>query len=363
MRKKLFIALIILFALQLLFRMYSYRDVYLQKFNAAYWKQRYLHSQWVVPNSKESIGDDGLYTYVAWEYVHGKDPSLLNAEIPPFAKYILGFFELVFQNQNDFALFSGLLVLTSFFWLNKLIFKDNLLSLLPVTLLSVDPLFFTQLRAPFLDLFYLAMILLTFIFTLKDKFWLATIFLGLATATKSSTTTFLLLTMAIVAYQLYMKHYQELKKFLIFLPLAIITFLATYLRYFLLGHNLHQFLGVQKYVLAFYAGGAKGNPAAVWQILLIGKWPNWFGPVQNVAEWNLLWPLSLFCVIYYLYLVLPKRKQYKSSLLAIWIVLYLLFLTVIPTWPRYLLLALPFMYNLTIWVLSKSMPQFWRRFS
>src|SRR5476649_1705287 len=106
MKKKIFIILIVLFLIQFFFRVYSYRSEYLQKYNAEYWKQRYLHSQWVVPNSKESIGDDGLYAYVSWEYINGRDPTTINAELPPFGKYVIGFFEVVFGNQNLFALFS-----------------------------------------------------------------------------------------------------------------------------------------------------------------------------------------------------------------------------------------------------------------
>lgn len=34
---------------------------------------------------------------------------------------------------------------------------------------------------------------------------------------------------------------------------------------------------------------------------------------------------------------------------AIWLFIYLLFLSFIPMFPRYLLLALPFLYNMAIW--------------
>jgi predicted membrane-bound dolichyl-phosphate-mannose-protein mannosyltransferase len=363
MKQKIFIVLIIFFICHFLFRVYSYRNEYLQKFDPNYWKERYLHSQWIVLHSKEPIGDDGLYTYVAWEYINGRDPTTLNAELPPLGKYAIGFFELVFSNQNYFGLFSGLLVLISFFVLNKQLVKDNLLAFLPVFLFSFDPLFFTQLRAPFLDLFYLGLLLLTFIFVLKEKFWLAAVFLGLTTATKSSASTFPLIVIAIGVYLIYMKHYRELKKFLLTLPLAIIVFLLTYFRFFMLGHTLREFLSVQKWILAFYEGGAKGNPLAVWQILFTGQWPNWFGPTLPVSEWNFLWPLSLLATIYYFFMVVPKRRLYNSILLGIWVALYILFLTIIPVWPRYLLLLLPFMYNLAIWVLSKSMPLLSRRLS
>lgn len=357
MRKKITVLLIIFFSLQLLFRVYQYKDNYLSKFDSQYWKERYLHSQWVVPNSRESIGDDGLYTYAGWEYIHGKDPSLLNAETPPFGKYLIGLSEIIFKNQNVFALLSGLLVLAGLYILSKIIFKDTILALIPVMLISAESLFYSQLRAPFLDTLYLGLLLLVFIFVLKEKFLYANIFLGLMAATKSSASIFLLVPAVIIAYLFYMKDYNKIKKFLIFLPASILVFLLTYTRYFLLGHNLREFLGLQKWIFTFYETGAKGTPGAVWQILLSGKWPTWWGQVESVSEWNILWPLSLVAVVYYLSTVISKRRQYRSSLFGLWILAYLIFLSLIPVFPRYLLLILPFMYILAVWVLSKTLPR------
>ena len=362
MKRKLLIIILILFSLQLLFRIYQYKDNYLTKFDPGYWNTRYLHSQWVVPNSKESIGDDGLYAHAAWEYIHGKDPSLLNAEIPPFGKYLIGLTEIIFLNQNIFGLLTGIFVLISFYVLNKMIFKDTLLAIIPIILLASDPLFYGQLKAPYLDLLYLGLLLMTFIFIYKEKFLFANILLGLMMATKASSATFILVIITTIGYQLYMKDYQYIKKFLIYIPISIITFLLTYAQYFLLGHNLKEFLGLQKWIVTFYRSGAKGDPSAVWHIIMTGNWPNWFGPVQKVAEWNLLWPLSLIAVIYYFYKVLPRHRQYRSILLGFWIIIYLLFLSIVPVWPRYLLMVLPFMYNLLVWVLSKNMPRLLRRY-
>ncbi|MBU4099579.1 hypothetical protein KJ980_08100 [Patescibacteria group bacterium] len=357
MKSKLLILLLLLFFLQLLFRVYQYRDNYLTKFDAQYWKQRYLHSQWVVPNSKESVGDDGLYAYAGWEYIHGADPSLLNAETPPFGKYMIGLSEIIFGNQNIFALLSGMLVLAALFILSKIIFRDTFLALIPIMLLSSDTLFFTQLRAPFLDTLYLGLLILVFIFVLKEKFIQANIFLGLMAATKASSSTFVLVSAVIIAYLFYMKDYRQIKKFLIFLPVSILVFLLTYSRYFLLGHNFREFLGLQKWIVTFYETGAKGAPNAALQILAFGKWPTWWGKVEQVSEWNILWPLSLIAVLYYLYKVFPRRRLYKSTLLGFWIIAYLIFLTLVPVWPRYLLLVLPFTYTLAVWVLSKILPR------
>lgn len=388
MKSKLFILLVLVFLFQLLFRLYQYRDSYLTKFDPNYWKNRFENSQWSAkpacanpdphvnpftcvwddgwyqahkndPNAidlkKNPLGDDGLYTYAGWEYIHGRDPSLLNAETPPFGKYLIGLSEIIFNNQNIFSLLSGILVLAGLYVLSKIIFKDTMLALIPAMLLSSDPLFFTQLRAPFLDTLYLGLLILTFIFTLKEKFLPANIFLGIMAATKSTASTFLLVPAVIILYLIYMKDYDRIKKFLILLPVSIMVFLLTYTRYFLLGHNLRDFLGLQKWIITFYETGAKGTPGAAWQILLSGKWPTWWGTIENVSEWSILWPLALIAVLYYLWKVLPRQRQYKSIILGFWIIVYLIFLSFVPVWPRYLLLVLPFMYILTVWVLSKTL--------
>src|SRR6266702_3141043 len=118
MKNKIFIGILIIFIAQLFFRVYQYRNDYFSRYNSEYWKQRYLHSQWVVSNSKQPIGDDGLYAFSGWEYVNGRDPTILNAEVPPLGKYLIGLSIIAFHNQNIFALLCGLLVLTAFYFLN-----------------------------------------------------------------------------------------------------------------------------------------------------------------------------------------------------------------------------------------------------
>lgn len=386
MKKKFFIILLILVLAHLGFRIFQYSGEYLSRYDADYWKERVKNSQWgdrpacmltdphinpetcawddnyyeehkdepFVPYKEEPIGDDGLYVYAGWEYIHGLDPTMFNAEIPPLGKYLIGLTTLLFGNQNIFALVSGIVVLISFFFLNKIIFKDNFLALLPVALLSFDPLFYTQLRATFLDLLYLGFLLLTFIFFLKERFFIAAIFLGAMMATKASASTFAIVALSMFVYLIYMKHTEQIKKFVISLSVSIGVFLLTYSVYFFKGHNLIEFLGVQKWILNFYTGGAKGDPTTALQMLVTGNWPTWWGEVQRVPEWSILWPIALFACAYYLYKVVLKRKLYSSVLLLFWIIIYLVFLAFVPVWSRYLLLVLPFMYTLSVWVVTKG---------
>lgn len=293
MKQKLFIFLLLFLFLHLGFRIYLYHNSYLSKFDPKYWSYRYEHSQWSVPvdclailKDKKSkdyswcvkhraeykkqilMGDDGLYTYAGWEYINGRDPTTLNAEIPPFGKYLIGLSIKIFDNQNVFALISGILALLAFYLLNLVFTKDKLLAILPVSAFSIEPLFYTQLAAPFLDLLYLSLLLFTFLFIVRKKYILAAIFLGLMASTKSSLSTFILVGTTISIYTLLVEVWGKNRKtlnlletnfFLLSILAAGFTFLLTYSVFFLQGNSFRQFLGVQKWILSFYSIGVKGS--------------------------------------------------------------------------------------------------------
>lgn len=389
MKKKYLIAVLLLFFFShLLFRLWGYKEDYTSRFDPTYWKNRYLQSQWVPPSScvwdphinpktctwddawfsehkkdivvekRESIGDDGLYAYAGWEYINGKDPTLLNAEIPPLGKYLIGVSILFFHNQNIFVLFSGSLALLGLFLVSRLVIKDTFFALLPVAFFSFEPLFYTQLRAPFLDLLYLALLSFTFYFFLKKQFLLSFISLGLMMATKASIATLGLIFATEGVYLLINKDFSSLKKFTFFLPITIIVFLATYIQYFFLGHTVKQFLGVQKWILNFYAVGAKGNMIDIFQMLVIGKWSTWWEKTGTfVSEWQITWPLLFISFIAVSIFTIKKRKRDAILLLHLWVGIYIIFLTIVPVFPRYLLVILPFLYIIFIFSVVHFIPK------
>lgn len=386
MKRNLFFILFALSIFHFAFRIYAYRESFFSKFDPEYWKQRYLHSQWVVqpdcntdphinPNTcqwddawfvahpnqthispkAEPIGDDGLYAYVGWEYIHGKDPTLLNAEIPPFGKYLIGISEIVFHNQNIFALLCGIIFLFSFFLLNTKMFKSRRLALVPVALFAFEPLFYTQLRAPFLDLLYGTFLFLTFYFFLSKKYFWSMVFLGCMMATKAPIATLVIVAGSIFLYLLIIKKYHEIKKLLFFTPVALLFFIASYTQYFLQGHTIIGFLKVQKWIISFYGTGAKGTFGDIFDMILTGKWSTWFSTHSvPIMEWSISWPVVFLLTLFCIYKIIKKKNFNNVGLFMVWTFAYLLFLCFIPVFPRYLLLLLPFMYNLSVWVISKN---------
>lgn len=357
-KKIIFLVLFIVFILNLGYRIFQYKNEYLTPYNAKYWQKRYLQSQWVDPQSKVSIGDDGLYAYAAWEYIHGKDPTLLNAEMPFLGKYLLGISILIFNNQNIFALIAGLGVLPVFYLFNLSFFKDKMLAFVPVFLFSFEPLFYEQLRAPFFDLLQLLFIFLIFIFVNKKKYWLSSIFLGCFAATKFPYLA-VLPAITIIMSLFFSKKRREIYKYAITIPIAFFVYFLTYSQFFLLGHSFIDFLKIQKWIINFYSIGAKAPfIGTVFPLIYSGTWYTHFGEILKVDEWSITWR-----IIFILSLIsLIPLKTYKNRstvlvLLFLWVIFYLIFLTVTPIFPRYLLMLLPFLYNLSVWLISKSIPK------
>jgi len=298
--------------------------------------------------------------YVASRYMQGVDPTTLNAEIPPAGKYLLGIVIYIFHYAPVFGLLSGVTALFALYLLNTTLFKNRTLAILPVVLFSFEPIFRGQLVAPFLDLIYLAFLCFCLYFFLKKRFIISGIFLGLMMGTKASIAA-LFLTVFVQLVYLVLENWQKNKRDLllsiskpIFLVVLFgsLVFTAGYFRFFMLGHNVIDFLKVQKWIINFYSEGAKGSLITIWQILASGTWPTWWGQTLKVGEWWVGWPIlliiSLCSAIYF------KDSLGKMRLIVLWVVVYLVFLMVVPAWPRYLLLLLPFLYNLSIWGLSKS---------
>src|SRR3989344_7148489 len=91
-KKKFIICFFLLiFSVQFFQVIYFNKNAFIEKYDTAYWKDRYEHSQWQLPLSERIIGDDGLYAYAGYKLVHGLDPTIISAEVPPVGKYIFGF--------------------------------------------------------------------------------------------------------------------------------------------------------------------------------------------------------------------------------------------------------------------------------
>lgn len=351
MKKLIFVILVGLFLVHLGFVIAGNWDRYTTKLDGKYWEGRYHKSQWVVPNSKDSIGDDGLYAYHGWALLHGGDPSLVNPEVPPLGKYLIGVTELLFSNNNIFGLWTSLLLLVSLYLLNIQVFRNKFIAFLPVFLFSFEPLFTQQFMGSYLDSLHVSMLLLTFFFFYRKQFVLSSIFLGCFAMVKFSYLSgFAAMSMFLF---LLITQRKTLSSYLLSLLDVPVVGVIAYLRFFLL-HSPIDFLRLQKYIISFYSTGAKATVfGMVFPMIFLNRWYTWWDGVQKIGEWTISWPVTFIGAVYSLRFVRRSRTSpFVHQLL--WCGCYLVFLLLTPAFPRYLLLLLPFLYNLSIWAICES---------
>lgn len=312
----------------------------------------------------KGISDAQLYTYVGEQYISGANPTLLNPEHPPAGKYLIGMSIGLFRNEQVILLICGLISLITIYGIIFIATKNHLCASLGVFLTSTHSLFIDQLiHGPQLELFQLMFFLLVVLFLIlfeKKKsilyVLLAGINYGLLLSTKTVSTYFPLFFIWLFIVALIAKNF-KIRQWVLLHIIGITVFVMTYLRFFILGGTLRQFLGVQKYIILFYKQSGinvvefAGNYL---RLIFTGSWKFWSenSPLSHYSQWSITWPFIFITgvvVIIYLYKnkipFLPIEKM-----LVVFIILYNMFLFIVPMFPRYLLLLfIPMMLLISIY--------------
>ncbi len=141
--------------------LYANRTLYTSTFDAVYWKDKYEHSQWKLPLSVRTLGDDGLYLYEGYRIVHGEDPTLLNAEVPPLGKYLIGLTLLSFGNGYWYGFTTTIFAVAACFLLARLLLRTSGMAVAVAVLFAMDPLVTSQFTLTMLDSLQMALGILT----------------------------------------------------------------------------------------------------------------------------------------------------------------------------------------------------------
>ena len=353
MRKGI-LALLTLLTAYLLLVIYANRALYLSRFDEVYWKDKYEHSQWKLPLSIRTIGDDGLYLYEGYRLAKGGDPTLLNAEVPPLGKYLIGGTILLFQNAFVHGLWTSLLLLWGTYLLARRLFHQALPALVVVLLLATDPLTTSQyartmlegIQATFLILFLLALFHLTH--SVKKYQSLVVVAAGVALGLFSEAKAPVLSPVLALCGLIYLWRMTNKWSYLAwFLLSAAAGYLLPYIVYFLQGHTLLEWLKVQKWIASFYL---HGNIAPTWgsavTTLITGRFQNIFSRGWEVApQWSPVWGLLLVAAVAGVF-----RLQHEEESRVEWRILVAVLLLIIglyaaiPFWTRYLVTILPLLY-------------------
>lgn len=340
---------------------YFNRSLFTQKYDSSYWKDRYEHSQYVLPLSQRIIGDDGLYSYAGYRLINGESIEKTSTFKPPVGIYLLGFSILIFNNPLIIELLVGITTIVCFFFLSLELLRDKKLATMTTALLVLDPFIFSNFTTALLDLpqlLFLLLHLLFFLYAAKNTKYglplalISGMSLGFFTETKLP----LLLPVIIILELWYLFKQKLLSRFFWIILGFTIGVLIPYLRYFELGNSIKDYLKLHKYMASYYAAG--GNhlfPLSIWQSLLIGYFPDVnTGLLTKIQNW---WPILPFVTIIGTISAIKVFFQKKESIflkgLAILIFALLFTYTIIPSYARYLTLVIPFLYIFTATALKK----------
>ncbi len=320
-------------------------------YDVSYWRDRYEHSQYQLPLSRRVIGDDGLFAYAGYRVIQGDYPFSINIDKPPLGKYLIGSSIALFKNPVYYALFFGIGSLIVFYHVAKRFLEDSLLTFTITMLLFLDPLYFSQLWKSWLDisqLFFLLLTVLFFALLIEKKNHVFAFLSGLSLGFFIEIKPPILLPIIIII-QFSCILIQRLWKEYIVSILGL--FLGLVLPYFLY-LNFSQpllILKLHKYMYSvYYHSQLKTNIGAIWQAVLFGNFPQISTAVPTrVSEWWIFWPV---CII--IGLIFGARFIYSRKALLVWKSVYafvffsLVIFTFIPSYTRYLLMLLPFIYLL-----------------
>ena len=293
---------------------------------------------------KKVVSDSFLYSYVGYKYNTGANPSLLNPEHPPLAKYLIGYSIHLFGSEHVLGI--GI-AFASLFLIAIIVYQISgslLFCGVAFFITSIFSLFTDQIiHGPQLELYQLFFFLLVsyiFLMAMKRKkmifYIFAGIFFGLLLSTKTFLPFFILFSAWII-----ISLWKQWKPIVVVIALGLTVFIATYYQFFLQGGTLRTFLGLQKYIVIFY--GNSHIPLLEFfgnylRLIYTGSWKFWDAKrsVSMYEGWNILWPI-IFTIglgkMKYLW-----KKNISTQLFINFLILYNIFVCITPIFPRYLLL-------------------------
>ncbi|MFC1711850.1 phospholipid carrier-dependent glycosyltransferase [Patescibacteria group bacterium] len=341
--------------------LYQNRAVFIRKYDHQDYSYKYANSQYIDRQNPNLviISDDQLYAYSGLEYVKGVDPTKVSFEHPPLGKYLIGLSIILFNNQNIVMIVMGVLVLVFFYLISLNLFKNKVIAGLLTLLLSLEPLFKTQLISSLLDLPQLLGIVAAYYFYLKsqkNKIWY--VFFGISIGFAISVKYGLPLSIFVFCLLIdqFLRKRSNLKYLLGSLFISGLVFITCYFQFFKKGASVLDFVNFQKWVFSWFTSKTAFVPKyLIFKTIFLGVYLFWdqkIGYIYN-SSWNYFWPFIYLQFIVMLAVFIKNRlKPYKYFLIYSWPILYLLFLIPGAAAERYLIIIMPFIY-LSLGVLIK----------
>ena len=339
-----------------------YTDDIYQGYQSAYDGSQYRRKE-----NPGIIPDETVFSYAAGAYVRGVDPILINSEHTPLGKYMIGLIILLMKNDKFVVLPCAIFALIAVWLIGWMVLKDRITALVPVALLATEPLFLNQIRiAPLLDIIQLPWILFAIAAFLwerrKGSFIVTAIMIGLVMATKTIIPAILLVTTC-MAFLLLQRQWKLVVRFILWLSISGIIFVASYTRTFMSGYTIADFIGFQKWIF-LYQKSKLIFPFSVWRLLLFNQWQAWWGDMRILTadDWRWTWPVSTLLGFVAMGLFAARRVSTKEpiALLILWVAVYSAFLSLGVVSSRFFLPLFPVSYIVGVWVARWGIKKIWR---
>lgn len=275
------------------------RERFLRPYDYNYFGKLYTDSQYVQgQKTRGGIGDDGLYAFAGYYYITGGDISQVSFESPPLAKYLIGVSILLFHNELVINLFYAVFLILLVYRLGFVLTGNHIIGAVASFLVSVDPLFTTQLRLSLLDLPMTIFFLAGFYFFIcgakntkqKKSFFLSAFFFSLSFTTRFFPILPVLL--SLMALSLYKRGIKYWVPFAFFVSALLpVVYLLTHAVYFR-DHSLMDFFRYQLWILHWRLG-EPFVPGNIFSTILTGYYRSWWekGVWLYRDDWSILIPL------------------------------------------------------------------------
>lgn len=213
----------------------------------------------------------------AWEWWNTPPPGVAYEWThPPLAKEAMALSMFVFRTQDAWAyrlpgVILGIISVYLVFLLGMQLLKNQTASLIAAFVFSLDGLNFVQSRTGMNDIYYVTFFLAALLLLLRKKHLFAALLLGLALSSKWA---------AVYAYLIFIpllikdKNYRQILFYLLVPP---VIYLISYLPFFLAGHNLNQFIELQKQMWWYHTNlKATHDYTSPWWSWPLNLYPVWY---------------------------------------------------------------------------------------
>jgi hypothetical protein len=339
----------------------------IDKFLLTYWdkfsglEKVYLNSQYISTTPIYIIPDETAYSYVSGAYLKGASPIMIQPDVPPLGKYLIGLSIALFNNQNIVIGLTYLIFIAGCYTLAKLIGMSIFQSALVTLCISFEPLISDQIKyMPLMDIIMINLHIWAIIFCgagiQKQKakmFLFGIIFIGMAMMVKIFTISLPLYVIVNIFWII--KFPKQIKIPIIGVLLTLIIFCLTYGRIYWDGKTPIDVFRIQKWIL-WYHRSKINHLFTVWPLIFLNRWYVWWGDQTVITDksWSLTWPFVFGgAIIYFFKNGINKILKFEATLqiIIVWVLGYSIMMSFGQATARYLLPILPYVYFLTILVL------------